>query len=178
MTLQNLLKNPIYAGAYAYGRRAGRPARATAGAAEHRAASSSRRQPGWRPCPTRSPPTSADGLRPYRAQLLSWWNLLEEMPKATIAQIHGGAIGGAMELALACDLRVMAEDAVAGLLEARIGLIPDVGGSSRLPAIVGLGNAKEMIMTGKLIDGREAHGSASPTGSRPPRSWTPPPISW
>ncbi len=98
-----------------------------------------------------------DGLRPYRAQLLSWWNLLEEMPKATIAQIHGGAIGGAMELALACDLRVMAEDAVAGLLETRIGLIPDVGGSSRLPAIVGLGNAKELIMTGKLIDGREAH---------------------
>ena len=79
------------------------------------------------------------------------------MPKATIAQIHGGAIGGAMELALACDLRVMAEDAVAGLLETRIGLIPDVGGSSRLPAIVGLGNAKELIMTGKLIDGREAH---------------------
>jgi enoyl-CoA hydratase/carnithine racemase len=98
-----------------------------------------------------------DGLRPYRAQLLKWWNLLEEMPKATIAQIHGGAIGGAMELALACDLRVMAEDAVAGLLEARIGLIPDVGGSSRLPSIVGLGNAKELIMTGKLIDGREAH---------------------
>jgi enoyl-CoA hydratase/carnithine racemase len=98
-----------------------------------------------------------EGLRPYRARLLAWWNLLEEMPKATIAQIHGGAIGGAMELALACDLRVMAEDAITGLVEARIGLIPDVGGSSRLPAIVGLGNAKELIMTGKLIDGREAH---------------------
>jgi enoyl-CoA hydratase/carnithine racemase len=79
------------------------------------------------------------------------------MPKATIAQIHGGAIGGAMELALACDLRVMAEDAVTGLVEARIGLIPDVGGSSRLPSVVGLGNAKELIMTGKLIDGREAY---------------------
>jgi len=79
------------------------------------------------------------------------------MPKATIAQIHGGAIGGAMELALAADLRVMAEDAVTGLVEARIGLIPDVGGSSRLPSVVGLGIAKEMIMTGKLIDGREAH---------------------
>ena len=92
-----------------------------------------------------------------RAPILEAWNLLEEMPKATIAQIHGGAIGGAMELALAADLRVMAEDAVTGLVEARIGLIPDVGGSSRLPSVVGLGIAKEMIMTGKLIDGREAH---------------------
>jgi enoyl-CoA hydratase/carnithine racemase len=98
-----------------------------------------------------------DTLRPSRSELIRWWNLLEDMPKATIAQIHGGAIGGAMELALACDMRVMAEDAITGLVEARIGLIPDVGGSSRLPAIVGLGNAKELIMTGKLIDGREAH---------------------
>ncbi|HEY1597038.1 MAG TPA: enoyl-CoA hydratase/isomerase family protein [Thermoleophilaceae bacterium] len=92
-----------------------------------------------------------------REPILKAWNLLEEMPKATIAQIHGGAIGGAMELALACDLRVMAEDAVVGLVETRIGLIPDVGGCSRLPAVVGLGNAKELIMTGKLIEGREAH---------------------
>jgi enoyl-CoA hydratase/carnithine racemase len=92
-----------------------------------------------------------------REPILEAWNLLETMPKATIAQIHGGAIGGAMELALACDLRVMAEDAVTGLVETRIGLIPDVGGSSRLPSVVGLGNAKELIMTGKLIDGREAH---------------------
>jgi enoyl-CoA hydratase/carnithine racemase len=98
-----------------------------------------------------------EGLREMRDPILRWWNLLEEMPKATIAQIHGGAIGGAMELALACDMRVMAEDAVVGMLEARIGLIPDVGGSSRLPAVVGLGNAKELIMTGKLINGREAH---------------------
>jgi enoyl-CoA hydratase/carnithine racemase len=100
---------------------------------------------------------SPELLHETRRPILSAWNLLEEMPKATIAQIHGGAIGGAMELALACDLRVMAEDAVTGLVEARIGLIPDVGGSSRLPSVVGLGIAKEMIMTGKLIDGREAY---------------------
>jgi enoyl-CoA hydratase/carnithine racemase len=96
-------------------------------------------------------------LRPFRGECLRAWNLLEEMPKATICQIHGACIGGAMELALACDMRVMAEDAVAGLLEVKIGLLPDVGGSSRLPAVVGLGNAKELIMTGKVIDGREAH---------------------
>ena len=96
-------------------------------------------------------------LREYRRPILAWWNLLEEMPKPTICQIHGAALGGAFELALACDFRTMAEDAVAGIMEVRIGLLPDVGGCSRLPAVVGLGNAKELIMTGKVIDGREAH---------------------
>jgi enoyl-CoA hydratase/carnithine racemase len=97
------------------------------------------------------------GLRAFRRPIMSWWNLLEEMPKPTICQIHGAALGGAFELALACDFRTMAEDAVAGITEVRIGLLPDVGGCSRLPAVVGLGNAKELIMTGKVIDGREAH---------------------
>ena len=96
-------------------------------------------------------------LRQFRRPILNWWNLLEEMPKATICQIHGACLGGAFELALAADFRVMAEDAMAGIMEVKIGLLPDVGGCSRLPAIVGLGNAKELIMTGKAIDGREAH---------------------
>ena len=55
-----------------------------------------------------------EGLRSFRRPLIGWWNLLEEMPKPTICQIHGAALGGAFELALACDFRVMAEDAVAG----------------------------------------------------------------
>jgi enoyl-CoA hydratase/carnithine racemase len=96
-------------------------------------------------------------LRRYRRPILAAWNLLEEMPKPTICQIHGACLGGAFELALACDFRTMAEDAVAGIMEVRVGLVPDVGGCSRLPAVVGLGNAKELIMTGKVIDGREAH---------------------
>src|SRR3954447_13998146 len=100
---------------------------------------------------------NAGNLHAYRAPLLEIYNELEEMMKPTIAQIHGAAIGGAMELALACDMRTMAEDAVAGLLETRIGLIPDLGGCSRLPAVVGLGIAKELIMTGRVVDGREAH---------------------
>jgi enoyl-CoA hydratase/carnithine racemase len=98
-----------------------------------------------------------DDLRRYRRPILATWNLLEEMPKPTVCQIHGACLGGAFELALACDFRTMAEDAVAGIMEARVGLLPDVGGCSRLPAVVGLGNAKELIMTGKVIDGREAH---------------------
>jgi enoyl-CoA hydratase/carnithine racemase len=96
-------------------------------------------------------------LRAFRRPILAWWNLLEEMPKPTVCQIHGACLGGAFELALAADFRVMAEDAVAGIMEVKVGLLPDVGGCSRLPAIVGLGNAKELIMTGKVIDGAEAH---------------------
>jgi enoyl-CoA hydratase/carnithine racemase len=95
-------------------------------------------------------------LRAFRRELLDTWNLCEEMAKPTVCQIHGGAIGGALELALACDLRVAAEDALLGLPETRVGLIPDVGGSSRLPAVVGLGRAKELIMTSKLVNGIEA----------------------
>jgi enoyl-CoA hydratase/carnithine racemase len=95
-------------------------------------------------------------LRPFRKLWLDVANLIEEMPKATVCQIHGGCIGGALETALACDLRTMAADAITGLPETRIGLIPDVGGSSRLPQLVGLGRAKELIMTGRLVDGTEA----------------------
>jgi enoyl-CoA hydratase/carnithine racemase len=97
-----------------------------------------------------------EGLRRFRRACLDAWNLAEEMAKPTICQIHGACIGGAMELALACDLRVIASDALIGMPETRIGLIPDVGGSSRLPAVVGLGRAKELVMTGRMIGGEEA----------------------
>lgn len=99
---------------------------------------------------------SPANLRAFRREILDTWNLCEEMAKPTICQIHGGCIGGALELALACDMRVAAADAVLGLVETRVGLIPDVGGCSRLPAVVGVGRAKELIMTSKLIDGTEA----------------------
>ena len=97
-----------------------------------------------------------ENLRVFRRACLDAWNLAEEMTKPTICVVHGACIGGAMELALACDLRVIATDALIGMPETRIGLIPDVGGSSRLPAVVGLGRAKELVMTGKLIGGEEA----------------------
>ena len=98
----------------------------------------------------------AENLRAFRRECLDAWNLAEEMTKPVICAVHGACIGGAMELALACDLRVMASDAIIGMPETRIGLIPDVGGSSRLPAVVGLGRAKELVMTGKLIGAEEA----------------------
>lgn len=97
-----------------------------------------------------------ENLRALRAPIADAWNLAEEMTKPVICQIHGACIGGAMELALACDLRVMAADALIGMPETRVGVIPDVGGCSRLPALVGLGRAKELVMTGKLIGAEQA----------------------
>jgi 3-hydroxypropionyl-coenzyme A dehydratase len=96
-------------------------------------------------------------LRPFRRVCIEAANALEEMKKPTVAQIHGACLGLGAELVLACDLRVMAEDVQFGLPETRLGLIPDVGGSSRLPAIAGLGNAKELIMTGRAIGAAESH---------------------
>src|SRR5207247_3530542 len=99
---------------------------------------------------------STSDLRALRKRMLDPFNLCEEMPKPVVCQVHGAAIGAGLELALACDLRVAAEDAVMSLPEVRLGLIPDVGGSSRLPAVVGVGRAKELIMTGRAIDGAAA----------------------
>jgi enoyl-CoA hydratase/carnithine racemase len=99
---------------------------------------------------------SPERLRAFRRGCLDAWSLAEEMPKPVICAIHGACIGGALELALACDLRVIASDAVVGLPETRVGLIPDVGGSSRLPQVVGLGRAKELVLTGKMIGADEA----------------------
>jgi enoyl-CoA hydratase/carnithine racemase len=93
----------------------------------------------------------AGGLRAFRRVCIEAADALEEMKKPVIAQVHGPCLGLGAELALACDLRVMADDLQFGLPEVKLGLIPDVGGSSRLPAIVGLGNAKELIMTGRTI---------------------------
>jgi enoyl-CoA hydratase/carnithine racemase len=97
-----------------------------------------------------------DRLRTFRRACMTAWNLAEEMTKPVVCQIHGACLGGAMELALACDLRVLSEDAVMGLPETRLGLVPDVGGSSRLPQLVGLGRAKELVLTGRVIGAEEA----------------------
>jgi enoyl-CoA hydratase/carnithine racemase len=95
-------------------------------------------------------------LRPFREVFLECPNLCEEIPKPVICQIHRTCVGGALEVALGCDLRIAADDAQLGLPEVKFGIIPDVGGSSRLPAVVGLGRAKELIMTGRTIDAAEA----------------------
>jgi len=82
---------------------------------------------------------------------------LESLPCPTIAALSGDAVGGGLELACACDLRYARSDCRVGCPEVRLGLIPGWGGTFRLPALVGPAMAKELILTGKLIDAEEAH---------------------
>lgn len=83
-------------------------------------------------------------------------NTLAALPFPTIAAVNGFAIGGGMELALACDLRVAAADARMGLREVALGLIPGYGGTQRLPRLIGQGRALDLILTGRLVEAREA----------------------
>jgi len=77
-------------------------------------------------------------------------------PMPTIAAINGLALGGGCEIAIACDLRIAAEDAQIGLTEARLGVIPGAGGTQRLPRLIGAARALEMILTGEPIGARRA----------------------
>jgi enoyl-CoA hydratase/carnithine racemase len=81
---------------------------------------------------------------------------IHDLPLPTIAAVKGHALGAGLQLALACDIRVVAADAQLGLLEAKYGLVPDLGGTQRLPLLVGPGRAKKMIWLAERIDGVEA----------------------
>lgn len=84
------------------------------------------------------------------------YNRMEMLEKPVIARIHGYALGAAMELILACDFRICSLEARFSLPEVKYGLIPDLGGCQRLVRAVGLPKAKELAMTGRMIDGEEA----------------------
>ncbi len=81
---------------------------------------------------------------------------IEYLEKTVIAAIHGGAIGAGFEMALACDIRIASQEATFTMPEVSIGIIPDLGGNQRLPRIVGVGRAKELILTGKTITALDA----------------------
>jgi enoyl-CoA hydratase/carnithine racemase len=81
---------------------------------------------------------------------------LEAIPKVTIAAINGFALGGGLEIALACDFRFAAQDARLGLPEIRLGIIPGSGGTQRLPLLVGLAKARDLIFTGRQVPAGEA----------------------
>lgn len=80
------------------------------------------------------------------------FNYIEDFPKPVIAAVNGFALGGGLELAMACHFRVASHNARLGLPEVSLGVIPGYGGTQRLPQLVGKGRAFEMIMTGGMID--------------------------
>ncbi|CAN6279401.1 unnamed protein product [Urochloa humidicola] len=92
----------------------------------------------------------------YARSLRSTFTSFEALPIPTIAVIEGAALGGGLELALSCDLRICGENAELGLPETGLAIIPGAGGTQRLPRIVGGSRAKELIFTGRRCDAAEA----------------------
>lgn len=81
---------------------------------------------------------------------------IEQLPQPTIALIAGGAFGGGLELALACDMRLALKDTSMGLVETSLAIIPGAGGTQRLPRIIGMARAKELIFTARRFEGTYA----------------------
>jgi enoyl-CoA hydratase/carnithine racemase len=102
---------------------------------------------------TRHADPAVDGI--LRAQEAYSW--LAEARYPTIAAVHGYALGAGLQLALACDIRVFARGTKVGLLEHKYGILPDLGGTQRLPRVVGASKAKELIWTAAQIDADESY---------------------
>jgi len=84
-------------------------------------------------------------------------DVIASSPLPVISAVHGAALGGGLELALACDMRVATPEAKLGLPEAKLGVLPGAGGTQRLPRLVPLGVASEMLMLGNTITGERGH---------------------
>lgn len=97
-----------------------------------------------------------DQVREYIFTIRNLFTAIEELNKPVIAAVNGIALGGGTELALASDIRIASSKASMGLTETRLAIIPGAGGTQRLPRLIGKGKAKELIFTGKRIDGQEA----------------------
>lgn len=85
------------------------------------------------------------------------FQLIADFPAPVIAAVNGFALGGGLELALACDIRVLAENAKIGVPEVTLGIFPGYGATQRLPRFIADGKAKELIFTGEMIDAAEAY---------------------
>ncbi|MBI3761524.1 MAG: enoyl-CoA hydratase/isomerase family protein [Chloroflexi bacterium] len=95
-------------------------------------------------------------FRAHSRRLIKFFDDLEALEKPVIAAINGPATGGGLELALACDVRLAAEEATLGFRENYIGLIPGIGGCARFARLVGVAKAKELIFAGTMISAQEA----------------------
>ncbi len=98
-----------------------------------------------------------DEIQQYREQVIrSFFTTLGDFPKPTIAAVNGVAYGGGAEVALACDIRIASTTAKFSQSEIRWGMIPACGGCQRLRMIVGIGRAKELVFTGRVVEAEEA----------------------
>lgn len=99
---------------------------------------------------------SLDEFHKLALRLQNSFNAIEQCDKPTIAVINGHCYGAGLELALACDFRIATEDAQIGLLETSLGIIPDIGGTSRLVFNIGVSRAKQLIMLAEVLSGVQA----------------------
>ncbi|MFQ5914488.1 MAG: enoyl-CoA hydratase/isomerase family protein [Nitrospinota bacterium] len=99
---------------------------------------------------------SLSDVKRLRKEMILMFRKVTEFPKPTIAAVHGYALGGGFELALACDIILADETAVFGLTEVSLGIIPGGGGTQTLPRRIGVSRAKELIFTARRINAREA----------------------
>jgi enoyl-CoA hydratase/carnithine racemase len=86
------------------------------------------------------------------------WKLFLSIPQPLIAAVHGYVLGSGMEIAACCDIRVASEDAVFGLPEVGLGIIPGAGGTQTIPRLIGVSRSLEMLLTNRWIPAEEAHG--------------------
>lgn len=93
----------------------------------------------------------------FLSNLRSTFSSLAALPVPTISAISSLALGGGLELALCTHMRVLASTAIVGLPETRLGILPGAGGTYRLPALIGLGRARDLVLTGRRVSGAEAY---------------------
>ena len=100
---------------------------------------------------------SLDDTRRFVQLIGATFDAVAQLPFPTLAAVNGVAFGGGMELLLACDLRVLSENARIGLTEVSVGIMPGAGGTQRLPRVLGTTRAKELIFSARRLDAREAY---------------------
>jgi len=103
-----------------------------------------------------SPSAALSKIHEHLNKLRASFDLIENLRVPVIGAIKGHCIGGGLELACCCDIRIGSEDSRYSIPEVKLGIVPDMGGTQRLPKIIGIGKAKELIYTGRSIDAQEA----------------------